>query len=160
MPRPRTLLIPLAVSLLATLAWAEKVDMSPEELVETATHIVDGQVVAIYERKTSDDKWANTSYLAEVRVNKAEKGDDLEKDDLVYIRYWHRNWIANRDPEPNTNGHRGLPAERDNIRVYLARNAYNGFGESKDGGFDVIGANGFEILKPAEPAKLAPTSKE
>jgi hypothetical protein len=148
----------LFLTFVATLAWAEKVDMSPEELVKTATHIVDGQVMAIYERKTSDDKWANTSFVAEVRVNKAEKGEkDLEKDDLVYIRYWHRNWIANRDPEPNTNGHRGLPAEGDHIRVYLARNAYNGFGQTQDGGFDVIGANGFEILEQANPA---PTSRE
>ena len=34
--------------------------------------------------------------------------------------------------------------------MYLARNAYDGFGaDNKDGGLNVIGANGFEKLKPA-----------
>ena len=35
------------------------------------------------------------------------------------------------------------------IRAYLARNACDGFGETKDGGFNVIGANGFEKVKAA-----------
>ncbi|MBM4002009.1 MAG: hypothetical protein FJ295_01795 [Planctomycetes bacterium] len=58
--------------------------------------------------------------------------------------------VAARQP-PDTSGHRGLPREGQSIRVFLARNAYNGFGETKDGGFNVIGANGFEALNP--PAK-------
>lgn len=149
MPRFTILAILLTLTLLTPHAHAEKIDMSPEELTETATHIVKGQVVAIYERTQKTDDWLYTYLLAEVRVSTPEKGDGFKKDDLVYIRYWHRNWIAKRDPEPNTSGHRGLPDEGDIIRVYLARNAYNGFGHSQDGGFDVIGANGFEILKPA-----------
>jgi hypothetical protein len=33
--------------------------------------------------------------------------------------------------------------------VYLARNAHDGFDpDNKDGGFNVIGANGFEKLAP------------
>lgn len=146
MNRKRWLLFALTISLAACSAWAEKVDMSPDELRETATHVVKGQVVAIYERKFNTDDWAYTQFLAEVKVAEPEKGKDLKQDELVYIRYWHRDWIANRDPEPNTNGHRGLPAEGDLIRVYLSRNAYDGFGTTKDGGFNVIGANGFEII--------------
>jgi hypothetical protein len=37
--------------------------------------------------------------------------------------------------------------------VYLARNAYDGYTfDNKDGGFNVIGANGFETLNPT-PAR-------
>jgi hypothetical protein len=39
------------------------------------------------------------------------------------------------------------------VRVYLARGAYDGFGAgSQDGGFDVLGANGFEKLT-ADPGR-------
>jgi hypothetical protein len=35
------------------------------------------------------------------------------------------------------------------VRIYLARNAYDGYTyENKDGGFNVLGVNGFEKLKP------------
>jgi hypothetical protein len=40
-----------------------------------------------------------------------------------------------------------LPQPKERFRIYLARNAYNGFGHTNDGGYDVIGANGFEKLK-------------
>lgn len=140
------LVVALAISSLGPFANAEKADLSPKELKETATHVVQGQVVAIYERKFQTDDWAYTQFLAEVKVSEPEKGKDFKKDELIYIRYWHRGWIADRDPEPNTSGHRGLPAEGDLVRVYLSRNAYDGFGTTKDGGFNVIGANGFEII--------------
>jgi hypothetical protein len=48
---------------------------------------------------------------------------------------------------PGTNGHRGCPSEGATLRIYLARNAYDGFSDdNKDGGFNVIGANGFEEM--------------
>ena len=40
------------------------------------------------------------------------------------------------------------PKAGEELRIYLAKDAYNGFGPGdKDGGFDVVGANGFERLK-------------
>ena len=142
----------LTVAVVCTLARpvrAEKVDMSAEELRKTATHIVTGQVVAIYQRTESDGDWKYTKYVAEVRVAECEKGDGLKKGDLVYIRYWRRGWQGKDDPKPDTTGHRDLPGDGATIRAYLARNAYDGFGETKDGGFNVIGANGFEKVKAA-----------
>ena len=146
-----TCLLTVAVmSILARPVQAEKVDMSAEDLRKTATHIVTGQVVAIYERTQTDGDWKYTRYVAEVRVAECEKGDGLKKGDLVYIRYWRRGWQGKGDPKPDTSGHRGLPSDGATIRAYLARNAYDGFGETKDGGFNVIGANGFEKLKAQE----------
>ena len=128
-------------------ARAERVDMPPDWLNKTATHVIVGTVNAVYETTSSDKEWSTTRYLAEVRIKTVEKGDKLGEGALVYVRYWHRRWIAATPPEPNTNGHRGLPKPNESLRIYLARNAYNGFGQTNDGGFDVIGANGFEKLK-------------
>lgn len=128
---------------------AEKVDMSAEELRKTATHVVIGQVTAVYERTETEGDWKYTRYVAEVRVGECEKGDGIQKGDLVYVRYWRRSWVGKGQMPPSTVGHRELPSAGETIRVYLARNAYDGFSpDNKDGGFNVIGANGFEKLRP------------
>jgi hypothetical protein len=146
---PRWLLIaPLAIALATAVpARAEKVPLSPEELRSTATHVVVGQVTAIYTRNETTAEWKYTHYVAEVRVTETEKGDGLKKGDLVYARYWHRQWVSKEKQRPDTNGHRGLPDQGETIRVYMAKNAYDGFGNTNDGGFNVIGANGFEKVK-------------
>ena len=52
---------------------------------------------------------------------------------------------------PSSPGHMGTPVEGDTVRVYLARNAYDGFTmDNTDGGFNVIGGNGFEKLTVAK----------
>ena len=94
----------------ATAARAEKVEMTADELKATATHVVKGDVVAIYQRTATDMEWKYTHYVAEVRVGATEKGDGLKAGDLVYVRYWHRAWVGDGLPPPSTSGHRGLPA--------------------------------------------------
>jgi hypothetical protein len=131
---------------------AEKVDMTSEELRATATHIISGQVLAVYQRTETAGDWKYTRFIAEIRVHDCEKGEQISKGDLVYVRYWHRAWVGKGRQPPSTSGHRGLPGEKESVRVYLARNTYDGFGnDNNDGGFNVIGANGFEKLKPAQP---------
>ncbi len=128
-------------------ARLEKVDMSPEELRRVATHIVVGKVQAIYERQEQAGNYKYTRFVAEVRVESGEKGDGLKKEDLIYVRYWRKAYVGRGLPPPDTGGHRGLPAVGQTLRIYLAKNAYDGFTfENKDGGFNVIGANGFEAL--------------
>jgi hypothetical protein len=146
----RLLPIALAALLLAGSARAEKVPLSPEELRKTATHIVVGQVAAVYTRSETAGDWKYTHYVAEVRVAETEKGDGLKKGDLVYARYWHRQWVGAGKQPPSTAGHWPVPAAGETARIYLARNAYDGFTfDNKDGGFNVIGGNGVEPLKPA-----------
>jgi hypothetical protein len=149
----RNLLVLVVVILSAVVtspAWAEKANMSPEDLAEAATHVVTGRVAAVYARTEAGEHYKDTHYVAEVRVDGVEKGEGIVKDGLVYVRYWTRAWIGKGSPPPGTGGHRGLPDAGDSLRIYLARNAYDGFGDdNKDGGFNVIGANGFEPLKPA-----------
>jgi hypothetical protein len=140
----------LIIVLLINGAWAEKPNMSSQALRKTATHVVTGRVVAIYERTETAGDWKYTRYVAEIRVDDSEKGDGIKKGDLIYARYWQRGWMGRGQAPPSTNGHRGLPEIGQSVRVYLARNAYDGFStDNKDGGFNVIGANGFEPVNSA-----------
>lgn len=136
----------LFLALGAGAARAEKVDMTPEQLRATATHVVVGKVKAIYTRGERDGGWTVTHHLAEVEVLEVEKGEGLAKGALVYVRYWTRRWTMPVPPPPSTNGHRGIPTAGETLRIYVARNAYDGFGTTEDGGFNAIGANGFERL--------------
>jgi hypothetical protein len=142
-----------ALGALAGRAPGEKVPLSPQELRDTATHVVTGKVQAVYHRTEDAGDWRYTRYVAEVRVADCEKGAGLKKGDLAYARYWQRRWVGKGKMPPSTIGHRGLPGQGDSIRVYLSRDAYDGFGDNKDGGFNVIGANGFEALKAAAGAR-------
>ncbi len=145
---PRTLLSLAAILLVLPSLTAEIVNKSPEELQKLATHIVVGQVTAIYERTETGDTWSTTYCIAEIKISSLEKGNGLGQDQLVYVRYWHRAWVGQGQIPPSTVGYRGLPRRGDHVRVFLARNAYDGFGQgNKDGGYNVIGPNGFEILK-------------
>lgn len=148
-----TLLLAASLSALA-LALAptapEKADLDPAALRQLATHVLTGEVRSIYTRTEREGSWEVTRHAAEVAISATEKGEGLATGELVYVRYWTRRWRGWGSPPPSTSGHRGIPAEGDAVRVYLARNAYDGFTEdNQDGGFNVIGANGFERL----PAK-------
>jgi hypothetical protein len=146
----RWILTLAAVAAVAIPARAEKAPLSREELHKTATHIVTGQVVAVYGRTETTGDWKYTRYVAEVRVGECEKGDGVKKGDLVYVRYYKRAWVGQGKMPPSSAGHSGTPIEGESVRVYVARNAYDGFTtDNNDGGFNVIGGNGFERLKPA-----------
>lgn len=147
---PRRTLLPLLITVAALVAPAngEKANMSPSALRNLATHVIIGQLVGVYERVDIVGDWNYTRYVAEIRVTDSEKGEGIDKSDLVYARYWRRDWIGQGRVPPSTSGHRGVPSEGETVRIYLARNAYDGFSrDNKDGGFNVIGANGFEKLK-------------
>lgn len=141
------------ISLVAALAWtparAEKLPMSPAQLLESATHVVRAEVQAVYERTAREGDYRVTRYVAELKVEQVEKGEGIALDAPLYVRYWHRAWVGRGEMPPTTGGHTGLPKAGERLRIYLARNAYDGFStENHDGGFNVIGANGFERLAP------------
>jgi len=148
-------LLALAVAslvLLATPTLAEKARMSPEAMWKIATHVVTADVVAIYARATPEGLYSVTRYVAEVRVREIEKGEGIGKDAPIYVRYWTQKWIGPGPAPLGTSGHRGLPSAGETHRIYLARNAYDGFTDkNNDGGFNVILANGFEKLPPPDP---------
>lgn len=127
---------------------AEKVNLTHERLHQTATHVITGTVKNIYSKTETTTNWKLTKYIAEIKISECQKGNDIEKGALIYVRYWSRIWIGDAPCPTSTTGHRGLPGEGMFVRVYLAQNAYDGFDlNNNDGGFNVIGANGFETLQ-------------
>ena len=138
---------------------AEKVDLTPAQLRKIATHIVRAKVLSIRRRTEDTANYRYTRYVATVEISTVEKGGSgLQKGGRCDVRYWRRVWTGPTTKvniggkvvalkPTDTAGHRGLPAAGDTVRIYLAQNAYDGFTrENKDGGFNVIGANGFEML--------------
>lgn len=125
-------------------------DKSPEMLKEAATHIAVGEVLRIYEVEEKEPKWKYTRYLAEVQVESLEKGEGASAKELIYVRWFKRRYRGGMPPL-SSNGHKGwVPEKGDRARVYLARNAHDGFTtDNSDGGFNVLVPNGFEEL----PAK-------
>lgn len=130
---------------------AEVPNRSPEWLREHATHVIIGEVTAIYERQSTEGNFKVTRYVAEVRVKSSEKGQGIAPDDVVYVRYFHRTQRG-LVRLADTNGHRDLAKEGEVLRLYLARNAGDGFNraeENNDGGSNVMFPNGFERLPKA-----------
>lgn len=130
----------------ASVLRAEKIPTPPAQLRKQATHVVQGTVKAVYTRTSREGGYRLSRHVAEVEVLEIEKGEGLEKGGLVYVRYWERGWVGPGKPPPGTNGHMGLPAEGETLRLYLVRNGYDGFGTTQDGGFNVYGRNGFERI--------------
>lgn len=151
--RGKHLMAMLAVGLLAMAgARAERVPMGPDELQRRASHIVVGQVTAVYAREMPKRKgFVDTHYVAEVRPEKWEKGESPAGASLIYVRYWKREWAGFGFPPPDTSGYSNRPKDGERLRIFLTREGYNGFGDTTDGGFTVIGPNGFdrESLPPA-----------
>ena len=132
----------------SNVARAEKELSSPEELQETATHIVVGKVLAVYARTEKAGDWEYTRRVAEVQVQKVEKGEGVKEKDLIYARYYNRKWIGKGRLPPSDLGHWPHPKAGESWRVYVAKNAYDGYMfENNDGGFNVLGVNGFEELE-------------
>jgi hypothetical protein len=137
-----------AFTLLAGSTSAEKINMPPSALRQIATDVVIGKVVSISQQTATEGDWRVTHYTAEVKVLATEKGNTLKRGRLFSARYWHRSWAGSRKVASfGTAGYRGLPSEGETLRIYLARNAYDGFTYANhDGGYNVIGANGFEPI--------------
>lgn len=150
-------LVSLAFSI-APLPIPEKAPMSKEGLQKVATHVVIGEVLRVYSVDEKEPGYSYKRSIAEIVVETVEKApgggaralDASLEGELVYAR-----WFVRRDrrtlPRPGGSGHYGwTPSRGDRVRVYLARNAYDGFltaENNADGGYNVVVPNGFEKLE-------------
>ena len=83
--------------------WSAKAPSSKQQLEKIATHIVVGNVQAIYSYKQSERIPLVSGYVydrkvAEVKIKRIEKGKIAEN--LVYARYWSRSWKGIGLPPP------------------------------------------------------------
>ena len=137
------LLVVLAFAMVQ--AEAAQPHMTKEQLRAYATHIVLGKVGMIYERPRQHGHYKYVRYLAEVTVEKVEKGEGLAKGELIYVRYWTRDWTGPGYPPPGGGGQTSLmPKEGAALRIYLARGKKEGLDPATDKGLEVVNPNGFE----------------
>ena len=134
--------------LLATsIAMAAKRPYSKKELEKIATHIVVGKVQAIYSRAAREGDYEYVHKVAEVKIEKLEKGKGPAG--LVYVRYFDRNWKGKGLVPPGGGSYSPQPRTGGAYRFYLARNAYDGwsFEGPRDGGYNVVYVNGVQPIK-------------
>jgi hypothetical protein len=126
-------------------SFAEKAPLSKRELQDTATHIVVGDVQAIYSRTERKGDYEYLRHVAEVRIDKMEKGEG--PGELIYVRFFDIVWKGVGQMPPGPSGHYPRPKRGDTYRFYLSQNAYDGFSrDNNDGGFNVIYGNGVQPL--------------
>lgn len=124
---------------------------SKQQLKKMASHIVVGKILGIYEKKEKikdDDgfSWERTRSVAEVQIERTEKGEGIDKKNPLYIKYWSQR--ANGFfPVPGLTGQWENFKEGDSLRIYLAKQVTDGYKVNQDGGYHVIGPNGFEKPK-------------
>jgi len=148
------MVVVLVAGVMASWPKAEKAPMSAAAMKKLATHIVTGKVTAIYTKQVKQGSYEITRHLAQIQVAGVEKGEGISKSTPLYVRYWTQRFTGWGSPPTGTSGHHPLPKEGGTHRVYLARNAYDGFhrkAKNSDGGYNVLGANGWTPFTP--PAK-------
>lgn len=130
-------------------ASAELVDQSKEKLQASASHILLGTVERTYERKEQRDGFEYTYMVAEISVERVEKGADVVANDRVFVRYWRKEWLGNGNPPTDHFGHRGIPTNKETAEIYVR-------GDRKTG-FDVLSPNGFFKITKLKTSQKAPS---
>jgi len=133
--------------LLACPAPAEKAPYSTEQLESTATHIVVGKVQAIYTCTEREGNYEYVRKVAEVKIDKLEKGKGPSG--VIYVRYFDRHWKGKGLVPPGGGSYWPQPKKGGTYRFYVALNAYDGWSAegTKDGGYNVVYVNGVQSVE-------------
>jgi len=138
-------MIPLLLTALLFMSSAVEAEvplLKPDKLNSKASHIVAGQVQAVYETTETNGDWQSIDAVAEIRVSAVEKGTGLKPGGVVYARYSQRRWTGQGNPGPYSRGTDGV-SKGDYVRAYL---------QQKDGAFEVLMPNGFVSIDQEEAA--------
>lgn len=121
---------------------AERAPRKAKQLDASASHVVSGAVHHQYVRKERKGMYEHRHIVAELTVNKVNKGDDIQVGDRIFVRYWSKAWLGPADqPEPGSYGFHPSPKPGDSTLVYLK-------GDRKKG-YEVLHPNGFfNVTKP------------
>ena len=74
--------------------FAAKLLTPKPQLEKEATHIVVGKVRSISSTQQVKGEWGFTNYVAEIAIDKVEKGEGLKAGDDVQVRYYSQGWRA------------------------------------------------------------------
>ena len=119
----------------------------PEEMMEEATHVVRGEVVAL----TSNTQKSKVErgllfardriYKITIKVSSVEKGSGVNAGDEVLVEAWSPS--TRFPPMPGPQGHQPVPGKGDLVKTYLLYN-------KKTKTYHPFMPNGIEILKQAK----------
>ncbi len=135
----------LCGSIVVALACAGlRADVPPlgvDELKQQATHVVVGKLTTVYRSAKTGDDFVRTSGIAEIVVEKVEKGGGPKVGEVTFVRFWNQHWVGKGMVPPHSPGHH-VPAEGAVVRAYLKR--------GQDGSYEALLPNGLAVV--AEPA--------
>jgi predicted RecA/RadA family phage recombinase len=99
-------------------ATAEVPRQTPEQLKANASHIVTGEVLAVYSYDEKDGESVTGRHVAEIKVDAVEKGEGLAVGQVVYVRLWTtkarpKGWVGSI-------GH-SVPKPGDAVRAHVTR---------------------------------------
>lgn len=125
-------------------ALPERPMLSPEMQEKQATHIVEGTVTRVYECKEKDGKWRVTYFVAEVDVDKVTKGEGIDTNEKLFVRWFSRYWDGGQPPT-DSSGHYGwAPKKGQKARMFLSDKSGTEYRYySEDGGLKALIPNGF-----------------
>ena len=122
----------------------------PEEMMEEATHVVRGKVVALTS-KTQKSKVERGLLIARDRIFKItvkvttwEKGKDVKEGDELTLEAWRPS--VRFPPLPGPQGHQPVPSKGDIVKTYLLY-------DKKTKTYHPFMPNGIEILQQAKKEK-------
>ncbi len=138
-------LLSIAVISVASV-WAARPNASPEQLQRNSTVIVTGSVKCTYSSTSQDENWETTKFVAEVVIDRCEKGE-LPPRSIVYARYYQKRWIGKGIIPAGYSGISPQPQEGQSVRLHLTTEWNESLDRESDGGLNIIGPNGVEVLK-------------
>ena len=148
-----TLFATFLVGLLALSALdapAAVAPLPPEAMMEEATHVVEGKVVALVS-KTQKSKVERGLLIARDRIfeitletTKVDKGEGIKKGDPLTLQAWQPSIRFPAMPGPQ--GHQPVPARGDLVKVYLLYN-------KKSKTYHPFMPNGISIIGPPRKTK-------
>ena len=122
----------------------------PEEMMEEATHVVRGKVVALTS-KTQKSKVErgllfarDRIYKITIKVSSVEKGSGVNAGDEVLVEAWSPS--TRFPPMPGPQGHQPVPDKGDLVKTYLLY-------DKKTKTYHPFMPNGIEILQQAKKEK-------
>jgi hypothetical protein len=116
---------------------AEVPFLTPDEQKVMSTHIVVGKLRMVYGSVEMRGDFQYTHGIAEIVVEKVEKGVGPKAGEVVYVRFWNENWVGKGPTPPHSDGHQ-VPMQGAAVRAYVKRN--------HESGYEALLPNGLEVV--------------
>jgi hypothetical protein len=105
-----------------------------------STHIVVGKLRMVYRSLEMRGDFQYVHGIAEIAVDKVEKGAGPKAGEVAYVRFWNEIWTGKGPVPPHSEGHH-VPRQGAVVRVFVKRN--------HESCYEALLPNGLEVV--AEP---------